>query len=443
MNRSSALAAALLALAACAEAPTDDDPPPPPPPTGVVVETFQAAGTLLGQPAWSSVPPATDPCTSSSLDVPYGAVAWDGTELLVPDSFSGRLLAFSPIPGPEADDLTAPAASWAIGKSASDVCNVTEDGTLWIPQAPVVAAGGELVVADSGLAQVFVYDAVPVDSGASASPLTVGQALVTGCSSGLLNDPWGATLVDGKLLVADSGNHRVLVFDVADTTAPLLVLGQALATPSVEPAPPDFDPFTQCAANDTDGDGVEGRTGGGAGALLPDASTMRYPTAVWSDGTRVIVADTDNNRVLVWSTFPTVSGQPADVVVGQASFLADITGTSATGLAGPQSVTSDGEQLFVADTDNNRVLVYPSIPALNGAAATIVLGQGGFGPLHVAPNDDDQDGAPDGVTAEAPDGVPSARTLFAPTGVAVVDDLLAITDTGNGRVVLHLPPAAP
>ena len=133
----------------------------------------------------------------------------------------------------------------------------------------------------------------------------------------------------------------------------------------------------------------------------------------------------------------------ADVVIGQASFATALAGSSATDLRLPQSVTSDGEQLFVADTGNHRVLVWPSIPTESGAAATIVLGQGAFGATHVAPNDDDQDGAPDGVTAEAPDGVPSSRTLFAPTGVAVVDDRLAITDTGNGRVVLHLPPAAP
>ena len=63
----------------------------------------------------------------------------------------------------------------------------------------------------------------------------------------------------------------------------------------------------------------------------------------------------------------------------------------------------------------------------------IVLGQGDFSANHVFANDDNQDGTPD-LT-------PSARTLSAPRGVAVVDGLLAITDTGNGRVVIYRPPA--
>lgn len=422
MNRSTALAAALLTLAACSKDEKDPPPPPPPPQPVVVVETFQAGSTLLGQPDWGSVPPATNPCSAGSLELPYGGAGWDGTRLLLPDSFSGRLLAFDPLPGAEADPATAPAASWAIGQSNLTSCNTGESWTLGIPQAPSVS-GGRLVVADSGLHQVLVYDELPADSGETASLVPFGAYLDPGCSGGQLNDPRGATLVDGKLVVADAGNHRVLIFDVTAPGAPLLVLGQVEST--------SIDPFDYCAPNDTDGDGLPGNSDPAGDA--PSAATLSYPAGVWSDGTTLVVADTGNNRVLVWNAFPTASGQAADVVVGQSSATASAPGTGAARLSGPESVVSDGDQLFVADTGNHRVVVYPSIPSVDGEPATIVLGQGDFSTNHVAANDDDQDGVSDAA--------PSDRTLAGPTGVAVVDDGLAITDTGNGRVVIHRPPA--
>src|SRR5882724_5759652 len=49
-------------------------------------------------------------------------------------------------------------------------------------------------------------------------------------------------------------------------------------------------------------------------------STMRTPSAVASDGVILVVADTDNNRVLIWKTIPTTNGKPADIVVGQPDF---------------------------------------------------------------------------------------------------------------------------
>jgi hypothetical protein len=119
-------------------------------------------------------------------------------------------------------------------------------------------------------------------------------------------------------------------------------------------------------------------------------------------------------------------------VIGQAGFTTAAAAAGASGMSDPESIASDGEQLFVADTGNNRVLAYAAIPTTSGASATIVLGQGDF--THVAPNDDDQDG--NAVTGPAR----TARTLSGPTGVAVVNGLLAVTDTGNGRVLIYRAP---
>jgi len=115
---------------------------------------------------------------------------------------------------------------------------------------------------------------------------------------------------------------------------------------------------------------------------VPSQNGMRTPTAVASDGTHLIVADTDNNRVLIWNSIPTSNQQPADVVVGQPNFTqATIPGGSiptAASLRGPQGVWIQNGKLYIADTQNNRVLIFNSIPTSNGANADVVLGQPNF-----------------------------------------------------------------
>ena len=46
-------------------------------------------------------------------------------------------------------------------------------------------------------------------------------------------------------------------------------------------------------------------------------SVLNHPTKVTTDGTRLIVADTYNHRVLIWNKIPTENYSPADVVIGQ------------------------------------------------------------------------------------------------------------------------------
>jgi uncharacterized protein (TIGR03437 family) len=105
------------------------------------------------------------------------------------------------------------------------------------------------------------------------------------------------------------------------------------------------------------------------------------PTAVASDGIHLVVADTNHNRVLIWNSIPTVNDAPADVVVGQPSFISSPPpgGTpSATTMRGPQGVWIENGRLYVADTEYNRVLIYNHIPTQSGAAADVVLGAPNF-----------------------------------------------------------------
>lgn len=408
VNRPLALAAAALAtLAACGGSGDKKDPPPPPP---VGLETFQDASLAIGQADLTTA--ASQFCTATSLDTPFGAAAWDGTRLFVSDTNGNRVHAYTGIP-------TASGATPAFSLGTAN-CSVPATPSAadfaWPQSVRALGAGatGRLVVTDSLNHRVLVFSGIPSASPASAVA-AVGQAGLTtfdpACDATSLSSPQSAFVTSGgKLIVADQGNHRVLVWNAVPTasnTAADLVLGQLSAT--------------SCFAND---DGVT------IGNVT--AATLSAPSDVWSDGTRLVVVDSGNHRVLVWSTFPTANGEAADAVIGQGAFDTAATGASDIAMASPFAVASDGTRLFVADQGNHRVLGFGAIPTSGaGTAATVVLGQGDF--THSAANDADQDGAPDAA--------PTAKTLSSPSGLAVIDGALFVTDSGNDRVLVFRPPA--
>jgi len=270
-----------------------------------------------------------------------------------------------------------------------------------------VVEGDRLFVSDFGNDRLLIWEGLP-DRNAAPASLVLGQSdmLTNGSAttSGGFDGPAGFCVAAGRILVADSGNNRILIWNAIPDSSGVpadLVLGQT--------------DFTSRLPN----------RGG-----QPTATGLDGPLAVWSDGTRIVVVDSANHRLLIWNRFPSADGTPADVVVGQASVFAAQPGAGADGMRGPTDVDSDGVRLFVADAGNNRVLVFDEFPLASGAGADRVLGQGDFD--HTASNDDDQDGFSDGV--------PSARTLSSGVGFILTVRLAGVQvfigDTGNNRVLI-------
>jgi len=99
---------------------------------------------------------------------------------------------------------------------------------------------------------------------------------------------------------------------------------------------------------------------------------------------RLFVSDGGNNRVLVFDVSPKAlkNGTDAYAVLGQSDFTSNSEGLGPDKLRSPSSLVLDDVhlRLFVADSGNNRILLFDATPdrLKNGAKAMGVLGQPDF-----------------------------------------------------------------
>jgi len=103
------------------------------------------------------------------------------------------------------------------------------------------------------------------------------------------------------------------------------------------------------------------------GALL-----FNHPGVVASDGTHLLLADRNNNRVLIWNKLPT-GNTPPDLVLGQKDFTANNPGTGLDQMNWPVSVSVGGGKVVITDTYNDRILIWNSFPTKNGQSADLVI----------------------------------------------------------------------
>ncbi len=104
-----------------------------------------------------------------------------------------------------------------------------------------------------------------------------------------------------------------------------------------------------------------------------------FPGNLASDGRNLVLADTRNNRILVWNRAPR-GNVPPDLVLGQPDFRGNGPGPGLDRMNWPVGVATDGTRLVVADCWNDRLLVWTRMPERNGAPADYELrGLGGEG----------------------------------------------------------------
>ena len=278
--------------------------------------------------------------------------------------------------------------------------------TLNVPTG-VAVADGVLAVADAWNHRVLLWHGLPARSNQPAD-VVLGQAdFASGeANRGLatpradtLNWCYGVAIHAGRLVVADTGNRRVLAWDEVPrhSGAPAdRVLGQA-----------DF------TCRDENG----GASESGAG--------LRWPHAIVGLGDGLAVADAGHNRVLIWTAVPGSPGLGCDLVLGQSdrAGIAANRGAatpSAASLNQPFGLAVMQGRLIVADTANSRLLGFAAERGhVAGEAEASLAGQLGFD-----------------ANGENRWGPVRRDTLSWPYGISACDPWLAVADTGNNRVLL-------
>ena len=432
--------------------------------------TGQAARAVVGQTTFT----AQDTTPGQQVVGAVGGLAWASGTLFVADSspfgatvedyenageaitVNNRVLLFNSnsIPSPYANLRSlAPSSCNVCGYSAVNVLGqpnftgnspdfpVPTNATYGTPTSTnmraangVASDGHFLAVADTGNNRVLIWTSIPTTIDAPAD-IVLGQPSLTepnGPSNSVpptassLRAPLGVWIQNGKLFVADSQNYRVLIWNSIPTSnnQPAdLVLGQPNFTTANGPAGQATNPTTA-------------------------ANQLYDPGSVTSDGTRLYVADTGFNRVLIWNSIPTSMDQPADVVVGQPGMTTSVpnwdttfcpvSGSTANGtpcngtLNAPNFALSDGTRLFIADTGNDRVLIFNNIPTQNGASADVVLGQPDF-TTDVITNQTIS------LASTAIDNTAGVDTIPSPTSLAFDGTNLYVSDPFNLRVLVFTP----
>lgn len=353
----------------------------------------QSAGGLL-------LPDAS--ATASTVYAPR-AVFVDQRWLVVADTGNHRVLVFDGLPardGERADVVLGQPDSDSEGPQAGG--RGPQEG-LNLPTGVLVTDDGRLVLADAWNHRILIWDHVP--DRPCAPDVVLGQRTPSdvepnggGPPDGtVFCQPFGVALVDGRFYVADTYNRRVLVWrrGIPDPGQPAdVVLGQ-----------PD-------ARSRDENRGVGAR-----------ADSFRWPHAVTSSGTGgVLVADAGNHRALGWLTHPE-HDSGADYVLGQPDLETctefPYRPQTGTGFRFPYAAHRGPHGLAVADTANNRVLVWDGHPLAQDVQPAHALGQPSF-----SANGENR------WEAVGPD------TLCWPYGLWQHGDVLAIADSGNNRVVL-------
>ena len=397
---------------------------------------------IIGQSSKASVIPATNGnpnfLQGAEMFNP-GAVAFDTASniLYVADSYNNRVLAYKN-PAASAKGVTAdliigqtdPYSTLQQGPNNQSTLRLSEG--LTVPIALAVDAQGNLYVADSGNNRIIRYpQPFNQQSTVLQADLVVGQgALQSGTAanrgfelpsnvslnlrgfhSGLALDP-----KTGDLWVSDPGNNRVLRFP-ANQLAPYtmdptadLVLGQK-----------DFATSKLATITDQNVNPQLVKT------LLANPSGIAFDAAG-----RLFVSD-NINRVLVYVppfsqlAFPASRVLGVSVPVAQPINASKLGGEAQISSSPPEGVFTIGNNVYVVDTPNSRILHYDPYETwtaetkdVPSPAATFVAGQVGFSSR--LPNH--------GSRTDA-----SAATLSFPSGAVFSGTDVWVADSGNNRVL--------
>ena len=281
--------------------------------------------------------------SSYTLKSPEG-IAGDGNKLLIADEYNHRVLIYNDIAAKINDFInngTPIAADVVVGQIYFTSGSINQGGTvrpntLYRPYGLNIN-GGKLFIADMLNNRILIYNSIPITNDASAD-IFVGQECgtknVSGVTPNLMFYPAGVYCDGTKLIIGDTSNQRVIIYDVIPTT---------------------HNTAANCVIGQTNFYSKDKNQGGG-----PNINTLQFPLGVYSDGKRLFVADQSNNRIMIFDNWSSTNAS-ASLVIGQENFTDGPYGTSQVKLRATYDVYLYGKKLFITDKDNSRVLIFDDV----------------------------------------------------------------------------------
>jgi hypothetical protein len=303
---------------------------------------FQPADFVIGQPdIVSEGRNAKGAVGAATLNVPTGVAAGDGV-LAVADAWNHRVLIWHGLPEKSRPaDVALGQADFAGGLANRGADSPAADTLNWC--YGVTIADRRLFVADTGNRRVLIWDAIPQQNGAPAD-LVLGQQDFgcrdenAGIGIGPVGMRWPHAVVAApdRLIVADAGNNRVMAWR---------------GLPQTNGAPCDF-ALGQASLAAQENNGA---------AYYPTAATLNMPYGAARLGETLVIADTANSRLVGYGG-ELAMGAPATHLAGQGLFSEK--GDNRWGqpcrdsLCWPYGISACGRDLVIADSGNNRVLIW-------------------------------------------------------------------------------------
>ena len=162
-----------------------------------------------------------------------------------------------------------------------------------------------------------------------------------------------------------------------------------------------------------------------------DPIVFHHPSGIATDGTRLVVCDRFNNRVLVWNAMPAAWDAPPDLVLGQPDCRSNDPGSGLGELSWPGAASIAAGILAVADTNNDRILIWLEPPASNAEPADVSISLAAL----PAPTST-RYGWPWGVWT---DGTRLVATSTGPEGAILFWDALPESDDQRPSYAIDLP----
>ena len=325
----------------------------------------QGADWVIGQPDfYREGQNAKGTPRRNTFSVPTGVCKF-GEGLAVADAWNHRVLIWKTLPEGNnvPADLVLGQANFTNNQPNRGQRDAAANTLNWC--YGVFCHQNKLFVADTGNRRVLIWHQFPQENGQPAD-LVLGQPDMISHNENGGDRPSASsmrwchdiTLWGDNLVVTDAGNNRIMIWEgipTANNTPCKAVLGQKN--------------FHLVEMNQ--------------GVYFPNASSLSMPYGVaviqnqdldqnqhqdW-----LLVADTANSRLLAWekpSSIESLQGKDADIAIGQNNFQTkgenrDYGLPTRDSFNWPYGINICGKTVAIADSGNNRILIYSSARGAN------------------------------------------------------------------------------